>query len=502
MVRTKSTQSIAAGQAEDVRHIGLRMQIVAAIISFSIAVGLVVAVIAANSVTSRNAEQRLTARTGTIAEGVSNISQLLLSANQRTGEVYLSGEFELLGELEKATQVMGYDASLLTDEQGVVLGATPSGQGLVGESVAQRYQHIALGIAGLPAISNVVPSAVLGVPVFALAAPFQSPDGLRVFSGAYDVGTNPFAQYDVLRTIYGTGVTYLVDGNGVIIASTRANVVPGSTLADVAAPLSAAKATHLNGTYQADGVQFTYRSAPVERTPWQVIVAVESHELVAAGTWLDERLQWILLGATIAAVIFVNAFIARNLTDRRRLRSQQLELDRLAKYDPLTNLLNRREGSRILAETLVEASRLEDQTSVCFIDVDYFKQINDTYGHNIGDQVLVQVATTLRSLAHDTDCVVRWGGEEFLVILPHTGLPAAMIRAEAMREAVATTAFRSNEGDEIQLTISIGVSISQVDDLDILISRADQAMYSAKTAGRNCVVLAESGSPASTESRF
>ena len=155
-----------------------------------------------------------------------------------------------------------------------------------------------------------------------------------------------------------------------------------------------------------------------------------------------------------------------------------------ATRDPLTDLLNRRAGEWQLERAFLAAR--EGQKPFCLImaDVDHFKAINDTWGHPAGDQVLQRVAAVLRTGVRATDSVVRWGGEEFLLVLPYCEQAAALLQAERLRERVADAA----QGEMGRVTVSMGVAeLQRGETLANLMERVDQALYQAKHAGRNQV---------------
>ena len=155
-----------------------------------------------------------------------------------------------------------------------------------------------------------------------------------------------------------------------------------------------------------------------------------------------------------------------------------------ATRDPLTDLLNRRAGEWQLERAFLAAR--EGQKPFCLImaDVDHFKAINDTWGHPAGDQVLQRVAAVLRTGVRDTDSVVRWGGEEFLLVLSNCEQAAALLQAERLRERVAD----AEQGEMGRVTVSMGVAeLQRGETLANLMERVDQALYQAKHAGRNQV---------------
>lgn len=159
-----------------------------------------------------------------------------------------------------------------------------------------------------------------------------------------------------------------------------------------------------------------------------------------------------------------------------------------ATVDGLTGLCNRAYGSQRLAEILSLGARHPAPTAVCLLDIDRFKSINDTWGHAAGDAVLRGIGGVLRGVCRDTDNVCRFGGEEFLVLLPHTEEAGAVRVAERIR--VATQRWTGNYGHTpLCATVSIGVAVAAPGDrdLDALLARADAALYEAKRDGRNRV---------------
>jgi diguanylate cyclase (GGDEF)-like protein len=171
------------------------------------------------------------------------------------------------------------------------------------------------------------------------------------------------------------------------------------------------------------------------------------------------------------------------------LRTRNAELDHIARSDPLTGLANRRHLDEQLAVHAASAARHNHELSVAVIDIDNFKSVNDTYGHNAGDTVLREVARRLAETARVEDVVGRWGGEEFIVILPHCSVDDAAIVSERIRQAVGATPIQAEDGISIYVTVSVGCAGGGV---DRVIERADAALYAAKKGGRNRTVVLES----------
>ncbi|HEY5629892.1 MAG TPA: diguanylate cyclase, partial [Candidatus Limnocylindrales bacterium] len=194
---------------------------------------------------------------------------------------------------------------------------------------------------------------------------------------------------------------------------------------------------------------------------------------------------------------------ARRIDDPRLRRAFERLSDRvaitwrLATVDPLTGIANRQAVLTRLEDELSRATRYRRSLSVVMVDLDHFKRLNDTYGHEAGDMVLQEVAARLAASIRSTDLVGRFGGEEFLLVLPETDADAAATMAEKLRRIVAGTHVRLPEGHDVTVTLSAGVAGSHGDHLprlDVLVRHADGALYSAKALGRNTVyVFRETG---------
>lgn len=166
------------------------------------------------------------------------------------------------------------------------------------------------------------------------------------------------------------------------------------------------------------------------------------------------------------------------------LEAAHREMQRLAITDPLTGLFNRIKTNEVLDTEIRRQARSASPLAVILIDIDDFKPVNDQYGHNKGDQVLVKFAEVLGGRCRKTDCLGRWGGEEFLVVCPDTGLDSAQQLAESLRLTIDEYDFEL----DTPLTASFGIACYQAGDYrESLIERADTALYAAKEAGRNRV---------------
>ena len=186
------------------------------------------------------------------------------------------------------------------------------------------------------------------------------------------------------------------------------------------------------------------------------------------------------------------------LEDKVKERTNELEcvnhkLAELSTTDALTGIRNRRYFDQMLEREFNRARREREQLSILMLDIDYFKRVNDEYGHQVGDDVLRQVAKILRKVVHrTTDLIARYGGEEFAIILPNTDVAGAYLVAEKIRKDIADQQL-SAEGHSFSMTVSLGLMGDEPksgDSADYWLKEADDALYKAKESGRNKVVLA------------
>lgn len=196
---------------------------------------------------------------------------------------------------------------------------------------------------------------------------------------------------------------------------------------------------------------------------------------------------------SLATILEANQKLQHQLTSAEvQLQRQAEELQihaAEARRDPLTGLANRRALEDELARRFNEWKRRRHAFSVAMFDIDEFKALNDRFGHQTGDAVLKTVARQLEASFRAMDLTVRFGGEEFCVVLPATELMPAALAADRARRAVEQRALVLN-GQEQRVTISVGVAeVSAEGDVDALIQRADRALYAAKHGGRNCVYV-------------
>ncbi|WP_374359892.1 GGDEF domain-containing protein [Pseudoduganella danionis] len=187
-----------------------------------------------------------------------------------------------------------------------------------------------------------------------------------------------------------------------------------------------------------------------------------------------------------------NQLEARVLQRTQELMQANAKLEQLATTDPLTGIGNRRRMTEQINRELDRGRRFGHPLSLLMADIDHFKNVNDQYGHEAGDRVIVAVAKALADGVRNIDLASRFGGEEFVLLMPETSIEVATSAAERLRQEIAALEVKGDKGESIHFTISIGVAMAPpentLDTPSTLVSRADKALYQAKEAGRNRVM--------------
>jgi diguanylate cyclase (GGDEF)-like protein len=185
----------------------------------------------------------------------------------------------------------------------------------------------------------------------------------------------------------------------------------------------------------------------------------------------------------------INKLLRDEIEERKRVEKR---LHQLATTDPLTGALNRRHFFNLAEQEFDRSQRYDRQIAIILLDVDHFKEINDNYGHIAGDQLLQTVSERFVNNLRQMDLFGRYGGDEFVILLPETELEQAKLAAERLHQVVTEDIVNTSRGS-IPLQLSLGVaSLSNKDDMEKLLIKADQALYTAKEAGRNRVVVFDS----------
>lgn len=210
---------------------------------------------------------------------------------------------------------------------------------------------------------------------------------------------------------------------------------------------------------------------------WLVIRYLQGVDLLVEIN-LNSGLYFYMLFGTIAAFSLFGWYVGS--------KEQFIELVSLR--DPLTGLYNVRYFRKRLEEEVIEAHRHQSPLSLIYFDLDHFKRVNDSYGHSVGDEVLIAVSRAASDVLRQHEVLARVGGEEFVGLLPRCTKADAKITAERLRTEIAATAVKIDRGKNIAVTVSLGVAdLAETDDSKTLYAKADSALYQAKARGRNRV---------------
>lgn len=214
---------------------------------------------------------------------------------------------------------------------------------------------------------------------------------------------------------------------------------------------------------------------------------------------MDAHMEWVdKMLLLLSGIAIITAFvIGIGYKKVQQIREEyELELIEMATKDKLTNIYNRRSFEARLVQDIKQYEKFQTELSVILFDVDHFKFVNDTYGHQAGDNVLSLLAEIAQQTVRSNDIVARYGGEEFVILLPNTGKNGSQVIAEKLRSAIEDAAFNT-QSHNIQITVSLGVAcISDIahPNLDNLVKSADDALYYAKHNGRNQVSYMQTSS--------
>jgi diguanylate cyclase (GGDEF)-like protein len=320
-----------------------------------------------------------------------------------------------------------------------------------------------------------------------VSAPLRLANGDPGFYLAVPVEAHRFSG-DLSRLESRSSIVGLIDGEALVSQAFEGAPPTALRLSDAGTPLAgigAAPRDPVYATIAAYGQRWT--------------LSVDG----ATSSTLERSLPWIILALGLGlatAVALVLRYSARRRDTALYLAEQaRAEAERRSREDALTGIFNRRHFGEVLTDELARAA-IGDAPAVLLLDLDHFKSINDRHGHLAGDAALQTVAGRIVSVLRGPDCLARWGGEEFAILAPRLDRAGASALAERARRAVSQEPV-AIDGVEVTLTLSVGAALA-ADGLgtpDELVDAADQALYEAKRAGRNCVrVWDPSASPRPT----
>lgn len=279
---------------------------------------------------------------------------------------------------------------------------------------------------------------------------------------------------------------YLADAQGTIIASGNSANMNGQSirklggLREVADKVLNRNDSQASHSYMDRDALIMVNSRFIPELGWYLIVEQdESDDMQPA-----QRVLLLNIGVSFIVTMFILAIVLMTLNRHHN------RLVQIARTDILTGLLNRQASEVIFPRLIAEAKRFEYPLSAILIDIDYFKQINDTYGHIVGDKVLKEVAQLIDSGIRESDILSRWGGEEFLIMLKNCPRQQLLALAEKIRQQCASHDFRLSPVNR-QVTLSMGIAQYDTNETEIeFFIRTDKALYQAKQGGRNCIMVA------------
>lgn len=462
-------------------------RVLVSVLAVSLIAGATVALRASQTSAKHGLETRFTARAALAATFVSTYVSQLTAREKLVATNTLSGP-DPTAAFNSDVQAFGFETGVLLDANGRALALEPDAPQLVGQQYGTKYRYLAAALNGSVAVSDVVSSAVSGPPVVAFAVPFDTPSGRRVFSGAYLVNKTPVTAFLNATTTLKNAELYITDGANAVLASNGPLAQSAQSLAQRNPELGVAATKGHEGKYRQTSIGYTFVKVTVPGTSWSLLIAAPTSSVFISVNGSAHWLPWLILAGLSLLIGLASWLALRLLAGRRRLADLNRELETLAHTDLLTGLSNRLHLTEQLEGLMANAKRHDYNLCVLMIDIDNFKQLNDSYGHQAGDQALRNVAHRLSSSLREGDLLARWGGEEFLAVLPYTSLAEGLAVAERLCHLVAGVPIAIGSASEVvAVQTSVGVAQDGDDDLDSLVNRADLGLYEAKAAGRNTV---------------
>jgi diguanylate cyclase (GGDEF)-like protein len=308
------------------------------------------------------------------------------------------------------------------------------------------------------------------------------------FIGATGVGLTLDTLSRIISSMqerFGRRIFFVDDKGNILVSGQGAGAHFGSLhdwpgLAQIAPQILNHQSQPTQLLYQRDGQSVVVSSRYIPELKWHLIVEQdEAPEFLPL-----QRVFWLNLLVSAAITLLVMWVILYTVNRFRR------RLEEMAATDSLTRLLNRQAFGFVFEQAVHESGRSHKPLSALLLDIDYFKQINDTYGHGVGDQVLRRMAVLFKSVLRENDIVCRWGGEEFFILLRDCSREDALVLAQKLRRILASQPLLPTH-PQLQVTFSLGlVEHRGGETLAQLFDRADKALYQAKSAGRDRIEVA------------
>lgn len=426
------------------------------------------------------------ARVGTSAAYVAAAVDAQARRQSDTAAAFLAGAVVGGADVGRVAASLGAVAAVVEGPDGALVasfGADPGALVSAGASALRGAGGGVMEVSGGIALPG-VPNADAMV-----AVPYRTGSGVRVLGAVYPSGGDLLAAFVAHVSVYAGHQTYLVDAGGSVIAADppvpmrsglpRLPVMLGTRLATLPAGES------WTGTV---GSGVSMATAAIPSTPWRLVVSAPDSALYASTSGIASAVPWLVWGAVLLLSAAMVVLASRFVRQHRELVEAAARLGEAARTDPLTGLPNRRSLLEI-HERLVDVSARHGHTyAVLMADLDRFKEVNDTHGHEAGDRYLVAAAGCLRRALRDSDVAGRWGGDEFLALLPETGPDGAEEAARrVVAEGLATEVeLDGADGHSVQLPVRFSAGWAEAApgaDPDAAVRAADASLYRAKAVG-------------------
>lgn len=465
----------------------LWVRLLVALISIALVTSAALALRASQAADRRGVGARFASRATLAAKFIGTYVSELTAREQLVATTTIAGP-DPAAPFAADIAAFGFEDGVLLDSSGRALAISPATPTLIGQQYAAQFAPLASALRGQVVVSNVVVTAAKTPPLVGFAVPFDTPSGRRVFSGAYLIGDTPLAALLSDTTTLQNAQLYLIDDTSTVFASNGAQPPSAQTLTQRDRELGTAVAKAGAGSYKSGSTPYTFVTTPIPGTPWSYVIAAPTSGVFITLSGSSHWLPWLILGGLSILILFAAWLTIRLLAGRRRLADLNAKLVVIARTDPLTGLSNRLHLTETLDKLLANAYRRDYAVCVLMIDIDNFKHVNDTYGHRGGDRALRHVAQRLSTSLREGDLLARWGGEEFLAVLPFTDLEQGMVVAERLCQLLADVPIDMGADERpVSIQTSVGVAEFAGDTLDALVDRADLGLYEAKAAGRNTV---------------